>query len=304
MHDVDRRRFIKTIGLSAGALAAGGLVGACSSSAPATGSGTEPAAGIPQGDPALNVINASFETLTGEDRRFAFGVTTLDNEPVTEGPLQVYLREVDGPVLAGPLNAEFFDQGGSALGVWLTTFDVVEPGIVELVAVDGEQHGTAAVRVVTPEQAQAPVPGAAAVSVATPTDADDLGFADICTADPECGMHEISLDSALAEGRPVVLLFATPAFCQTAVCGPAVDTVDGIRRSLADQGVGSEIAWIHCEIYTDAGQTLAPQVGEEGWGLPTEPWLFTIDRDGRIRDRLDGPMVDVVVEDMARQLVG
>jgi len=297
---VHRRSFLRTIGLSAGALGTAGtaaLLAACSSPSDTAGGAGGP---LPQGEPALNVINASFETLTGQDRRFAFGVTTLENEPVTEGPLEVYLREVEGEILAGPLPAEFYDQGGSALGVWLTSFDVPDPGIVELIAVNGDRHGAAALRVVSPEQAQAPVPGAPAVSVPTPTTADDLGFATICTADPPCGMHETSLDTALAEGRPAVVLFATPAFCQTAVCGPAVGTVDQIRQSRQDAG---DVAWIHCEVYTDNGQTLAPQLGEEGWGLPTEPWLFTIGADGVIRDRLDGPMVDVVVEDMASALV-
>ena len=300
-----RRSFLRTLGLSVGALGAGGLLAACSSNGnPTAGrspSPTSSAGSVPQGQPTLNVINASFETLTGEDRRFAFGVTTVDNEPVTEGPLEVYLADPEGRVLAGPLTAEFHDQGGSALGVWLTSFDVPEPGIVQLVAVRDDDYGAAAVNVVTPEQAQAPVPGSQATSVPTPTTAEQLGFATICTADPPCGMHEVSLDTALAESRPAVLLFATPAFCQTAVCGPAVGTVDQTRQSLG--AAAADVAWIHCEVYTDQGQTLAPQLGEEGWGLPTEPWLFTIGADGVIRDRLDGPMVDVVVEDLARGLL-
>lgn len=57
------------------------------------------------------------------------------------------------------------------------------------------------------------------------------GVDEICARRPPCGMHEMSLDAALREGRPVMLTFATPAHCQPAVCGPMVDTIEVVRTS-------------------------------------------------------------------------
>ena len=149
---------------------------------------------------------------------------------------------------------------------------------------------------VAPEASQAPVPGKPAKAIATPTPAKPLSYSRICTQDPPCGMHEVSLDEALKSERPVMLIFATPEFCQTVVCGPAVATVDEIRTG----GEWGETAWIHCEIYTDQGETLGKPV--EQWGLPTEPWLFSIDATGAIAERLDGPMVTSDIERMATGL--
>jgi hypothetical protein len=127
-------------------------------------------------------------------------------------------------------------------------------------------------------------PGASAVGV------------EVCTRDPDCGLHEVSLDAVLDEGRPVVLLFATPAYCQTAVCGPAVDVLEEAATA-RDWG---EVAFIHCEIFEDEGQTMAGPV--EDWGLPNEPWLFTIDRDGQIVDRADGPVIQAELQEFLERL--
>lgn len=106
-------------------------------------------------------------------------------------------------------------------------------------------------------------------------------------------MHDVSLEQAVAEGRPVVLLFATPAYCQTAMCGPAVSNLDEIR---GEQDWG-DVAFIHVEIYSDEGQTVTQPVQE--WGLPSEPWLFTIDREGTIVDRLDSVLIPDEMREMA-----
>jgi hypothetical protein len=38
------------------------------------------------------------------------------------------------------------------------------------------------------------------------------------------------------------------------------------------------------------------------WELPTEPWLFLIGTDGRIRHRLDGPMIGSEIRDLLGDL--
>ena len=93
----------------------------------------------------------------------------------------------------------------------------------------------------------------------------------------------LPLDQALREERLVALTLATPAYCETAVCGASVSVLESVRTS---RGWG-DVTFIHCEIYIDDGQTLAPAVTD--WDLPSEPWLFTVDRQGVIAARTDGP---------------
>jgi hypothetical protein len=163
-------------------------------------------------------------------------------------------------------------------------------------AVDGTTAGLATLSVKTPKGSELPAPGDAAVVAATATVDRRRGVRDLCTREPACGMHEVSLHTALRQGRPVVATFATPAYCQTAVCGPSVDTVEKVRTS-RDWG---DTAFVHVEIYRDAGKTVAEPV--EKWRLPSEPWLFTIRADGSIAGRVDGPLL--VLPEQVASLVG
>ena len=72
----------------------------------------------------------------------------------------------------------------------------------------------------------------------------------------------------MSNGKPSLILFATPGFCQTAVCGPGVD----VLRRLADQ-FGDKINSVHVEIYTYPFEKLQPVAAMSEWGLRTEPWL-------------------------------
>lgn len=63
------------------------------------------------------------------------------------------------------------------------------------------------------------------IAVPTPTIADARGTNPICTRQPQCPFHNVSLDAALKERRPLVVLFATPARCQTDTCGPVLDVL-------------------------------------------------------------------------------
>jgi hypothetical protein len=83
--------------------------------------------------------------------------------------------------------------------------------------------------------------------------------------------------------KPIVLLFATPKFCQSRVCGPVVDEASQVQRQY-----GNQAEFIHMEIYkdNDPSKGVRPQV--RAFHLPSEPWLFVIDRKGIIRTAIEG----------------
>ena len=105
-------------------------------------------------------------------------------------------------------------------------------------------------------------------------------------------MHEVDFADVVGK-KPVVITFATPAFCESRVCGPTVEVIDGVRTDYDD------VTFIHCEIFSDAGQTVGDPV--TAWELPTEPWMFVIDADGTIVRRADGPLL--VIADEVRALI-
>jgi hypothetical protein len=99
---------------------------------------------------------------------------------------------------------------------------------------------------------------------------------------PAPDLHKTDFKDVLGK-KPVALLFATPQLCQSRVCGPVVDIELQMRTKYGDR-----MEFIHQEVYVDnkVDKGLRPPL--KAFGLPTEPWLFTFDREGRVAARLEG----------------
>ncbi|MGH2683889.1 MAG: hypothetical protein ACRDJP_00290, partial [Actinomycetota bacterium] len=109
------------------------------------------------------------------------------------------------------------------------------------------------------------------------------GVTPICTQEPICPLHDVTLSAALSEGRPVALLIATPAFCQTAVCGPVLDVLLSHRERVADQ-----VRLVHAEVYVNPEESLNETTeAVKAYRLPFEPVFFVADATGTITARLD-----------------
>lgn len=130
----------------------------------------------------------------------------------------------------------------------------------------------------------APAVGEHAIASRTPTLAnatlDELSTSRV--PDPE--LHRSSIADALADRAPFVLVFATPKYCTSRTCGPVVDVVSTVRRAHA----GSDIRFIHVEIYEDNDPAKGENRWVREWKLPSEPWVFVVGPDGKIRDRFEG----------------
>ncbi|HXF73862.1 MAG TPA: hypothetical protein VNO79_14790 [Actinomycetota bacterium] len=100
--------------------------------------------------------------------------------------------------------------------------------------------------------------------------------------DPE--LHRWTIARAIREHRPALVVFATPAFCVSRFCGPAVSAVQELARRYADRAV-----FIHVEIWEDYQEQKVNQAAAQWLTLPdgslVEPWLYLIGPDGVIVDR-------------------
>ena len=100
--------------------------------------------------------------------------------------------------------------------------------------------------------------------------------------DPE--LYRSSVAGALADHAPFVLVFATPKYCTSRTCGPVVDVVSAVRRLHPKSG----IRFIHVEIYKDNDPAKGVNQWVTQWNLPSEPWVFVVGPDGKVRDRFEG----------------
>ena len=141
-----------------------------------------------------------------------------------------------------------------------------------------------------------PGPGDPAPRIHTPTAAEVGGdLAKIDTRKPPDQMHQVDFAEVLGK-QPVVLVFATPAFCQSRVCGPVVD----VAQQIADEYKG-KATFIHQEVYVEnKPPKINPQL--RAFGLETEPWIFLIDRHGIVRDRIEGAVGVSELEDAMRTI--
>jgi hypothetical protein len=114
--------------------------------------------------------------------------------------------------------------------------------------------------------------------------------------DPDPRFYEMSIAEAVTSGRRSVIVFATPRFCTTGVCGPTLDDIKALAGSYP------EVNFVHVEVFTnlDDPDNLAVVPAVVEWGLPTEPWVFVVDADGIVVGRFEG----VVAPDELETLLG
>jgi hypothetical protein len=138
--------------------------------------------------------------------------------------------------------------------------------------------------VVVKAKTAAPAVGADAPASETPTLAT-APLAELSTSRvPDRELHTSSVADALADKAPFVVTFATPKYCTSRTCGPTVDVVSAVRRRHA----GSGIRFIHVEVYEDNDPAKGVNRWVKEWKLPSEPWVFVVGTDGKVRDRFEG----------------
>jgi hypothetical protein len=124
--------------------------------------------------------------------------------------------------------------------------------------------------------------GDRAPSIHTPTPSEVGGdLSKITTRIPPDTQNRVDYADALGR-EPIILLFATPQFCQSRVCGPVVDVAEQVKQLYGDRA-----AFIHMEIYKD-NEPPKTRSQVKAFHLPTEPWLFAIDRNGVVRTAMEG----------------
>ena len=254
------------------------VLAACQSTAP-SGSG-------------LQAQIVATEIMVGKQQRFPIGI--LDqNTPVRDATVhvQAFLLTTDGIAGKGQSDAPFKGEGLGGAGVYVATldFDVAGDWGVDITA--RRPNGTqSTIRLPFSVLAAPVVPGVGqpAPRSQNPTakDVPDVSYID--SGRPPDDMHQISIAGAIAQHRPTLVVFASPAFCTSRICGPQVQVVQSL-----EPGYRSRLTFIHIEIYKDIQpdpskrQCCAQTVLD--WRLQSEPWIFLIDGSGIIRDRFEGP---------------
>jgi hypothetical protein len=264
--------------------------------------------------PTNLVIAPAAQAFVLGENRYPFGVFTKGREQVTDADVALYFAKNEKDPVRGPYTARVtslevkpayrsqLNDPDAARAVYVVPkVDFNRRGPWVAVAMLKGENGLEASRVPSPvveEFPDVPKVGEKAPVIHTPTAADVGGdLAKIDTRVPPDQMHEVDFADVVGK-KPIVLVFATPALCQSRVCGPVVD----VAQEVADQ-YGDEADFIHMEVYNDndPGKGIRPQL--RAFGLPTEPWTFLIDRHGIVRDRIEGAYGTPELEEALRTIL-
>jgi hypothetical protein len=242
----------------------------------------------------------SVSLLTPGKARFGFGLFDRSRKQITDAPGALYIGRSPGSRASGPFVArwESLTVKGRYLSktvatdptaahtLYVADLPLKKPGkyvILGLFRLDNRLVG-AGTTIQVVKGSNVPTVGSPAPMMHTPTKASVGGdLAQIDTRDPHDDMHDVDYAAALGK-RPIVLVFATPALCQSRVCGPVVDIAEQVKHARPSD----DVAWIHMEIYNNNKVVDGYRPQFLRYHLPTEPWLFTIDRHGKIAARIEG----------------
>ena len=242
-------------------------------------------------------LGAATGTFTPGPGRLAFALNTSSGAFVY-APTAVYVAKsptspAKGPFLApadpmsvAPQYRSKQNTGpGGIQAIYAANVPLPHAGTYTVLSLTRTQNGLIGAPGEIAVAASSPIPavGQRPPAIATDTPASVGGKTSLLTTRvPPENMSSVSFKDVLGK-RPVALLFSTPQLCISRVCGPVTDIAVELQRKF-----GNKVAFIHQEVYVNNQPTsgLRPQL--KAFHLRTEPWLFTINRQGKIAARLEG----------------
>ena len=195
--------------------------------------------------------------------------------------------------------AEFFLWPFGSRGNYATEMTFDQAGEwrldVEVTEEDGS-IGMAQIPLTIGERSDTPSFGDAPPSDANKTVRDVGSLTELTTSStPDPDLYQQTVAEALGEGKPLVVVFASPALCTSPTCGPQVETVEELKELYKGRA-----GFIHVEVYDNPAEIqgdldrarYAPMVDE--WGLSAqtgylnESWVFIFGADGTVTSKYQG----------------
>ena len=247
------------------------------------------------GGPEFSGVIVTSDLAVGVNR-ILFGVVNRDGMPVLGETSEVgayfLVPGEETRELKDSVTATFINWPTVVGGVFMAEFDLDLAGAYELDINFTSRDGApvfAQTSFIIKEISSTPAIGSPAPASVTHTAAGTDDISHITSSlEPDLDLYEFSIHEALEQDKPLVIVFATPAFCVSATCGPQVGELTKVKERMGDQAI-----YIHVEVFENPhlveGQRptggLVPAVDE--WGLPTEPWTFVIDRKGLVHAKFE-----------------
>jgi len=248
------------------------------------------------------ILAPSVSVLETGTNRYGFALFDPAQKQIAGAPVALYTASRNGTNLRGPfiarseslaVSSQYASKTsshdeGEAKSVYVANVDFPKAGKYQVFAVaklDGRVVLSSPFEARVGQSGGPPKVGEAAPKVHTPTlDSVAGDAARISTRSPAAtGLLTTDLFDVYGK-KPVALLFATPALCQSRVCGPVVDVLEEARAT----DKSGKTAYITNEIYEENRVDRGLRTQPAAYGLPTEPWLFVLNAQGKVVERIEG----------------
>lgn len=219
-------------------------------------------------------------------QRFAYGPTAVYIAPTQTSPARGPFLAPADPVSVARQYRSAQDAGPDDISaIYSTELPLPHPGVFDVLTLTRAGGALIASLGEIAVASSTPIPGVGQrppdISTETlPSVHGDVRL--LTTRLPPEQMHSVSFNHVLGK-RPVALLFSTPELCTSRVCGPVTDIMVELQHQFAGR-----VTFIHQEIYVDNDPSKGLRSQLAAFHLQTEPWLFTINRQGVIAARLEG----------------
>lgn len=227
--------------------------------------------------------------------RLAFGLVDVESGPIREADVLIstfYLGDgrQEGPIQTA--RAVWRDWPVGQTGLYTASFDFDRAGNWGVVAQYVDHLGSSVTTSAGLDvQRKSATPGIGERPPASVTKtANDLSDLKTITSDPKPDedLYFLTVAEALDAGKPLVVAFSTPAFCRTATCGPQLDVIKELKDFYY-----RDVNFIHVEVYDKPAeiegdlQNAPLSQAMIDWGLPTEPWTFVMDAEGKVSAKFE-----------------
>lgn len=289
---------------------------------------SDPARNIPPDQRnKINVVVAGSDWYVGQNN-FVFGITDAKDDPQGGATARATFYDLRDPKNPKPVqqgdaiqsapgvgpkvtvthaNGETHTHGGqddNRVGYYIkVNFDHEGPwGIaVEAQLKDGTK-GVASVGFDVTAKPAILAPGQPAIKSDNLTKKDVANVKEIDSGDPPNDMHDVKIKDSIAAGRPVMIVFSTPAYCTSRFCGPVTDEVESLQAAYKDK-----VDFVHIEIWKNFDKKELNPTAKEWLIRPdgglTEPYVYLVDSKGIIFDRWEGPAAKNIMEPSVKAVI-
>ena len=257
------------------------------------------------GDPAPETVSqtdtarislASTDLAVGENR-VVFALIQTGSGAVKDARVEARSFFLDGSSPDDPVeivSASFQTWPAGAGGVYQANLNFDRPGewgLGVVAILPDDSRISAGVSIQVKQTSSTPAIGSAAPRSESKTASNASSLSDITTdPNPDPDLYRMTISEAMDEAKPLLVTFATPAYCRTATCGPQMSIVKDVKERYFGR-----MNFIHVEVYDNPAEIreqgisaarIAPALAE--WGLPSEPWTFVVDSGGVVRAKYEG----------------